>query len=90
MKVLTNIPLLDTKIYDQIRKKLLSVFGANFTQMVIGGAAINKEVEEFLRKIKFPFTVGYGMTECGPLISYAHHYELREYSCGQVLDGFLR
>lgn len=89
MKVLTSIPLLDAKIYDQIRKKLLNVFGANFTQMVIGGAAINKEVEEFLRKIKFPFTVGYGMTECGPLISYAHHYELREYSCGQVLKDLM-
>jgi len=89
MKVLTSIPILDVKIYAQIRKKLLSVFGENFTQMVIGGAAINKEVELFLRKIKFPFTVGYGMTECGPLISYAHHFELREFSCGQVLNGLM-
>lgn len=89
MKLLTSIPLIDNKIYDQIKKKLLVIFGENFTQMVIGGAAMNKEVEVFLRKIKFPFTVGYGMTECGPLISYSHHYELREYSCGQVLEGLM-
>ncbi len=89
MKVLTSIPLIDNKIYDQIRKKLLNVFGPNFTQVVIGGAALNREVEDFLRKIKFPLTVGYGMTECGPLISYSHHYEMRPYACGQVLDGFM-
>ncbi|PKP10937.1 MAG: long-chain fatty acid--CoA ligase [Bacteroidetes bacterium HGW-Bacteroidetes-4] len=89
MKVLTSIPLIDNKIYDQIRKKLLNVFGPNFTQVVIGGAALNREVEDFLRKIKFPMTVGYGMTECGPLISYSHHYEMRPYACGQVLDGFM-
>lgn len=89
MKILTNIPIIDAKIYDQIRKKLLAVFGPNFTQIVIGGAALNKEVEDFLRKIKFPFTVGYGMTECAPLISYSHFYEMRPYACGQVLEGFM-
>jgi long-chain acyl-CoA synthetase len=89
MKLLTKVPLIDKKIYDQIRKKLMKVFGDNFYQIVLGGAAINKEVEDFLRKIKFPFTVGYGMTECGPLISYAHHYELKEYSCGKILNGIM-
>lgn len=85
MRLLTSIPIIDAKIYDQVRKKLMNVFGDNFEQIVIGGAAINKEVEDFLRKIKFPFTVGYGMTECGPLISYANHSDLRKYSCGEVL-----
>lgn len=89
MKVLTSIPIIDNKIYEQIKKKLLNVFGENFTQIVIGGAALNKEVEVFLRKIGFPLTVGYGMTECGPLISYSHHYEMRPYACGQVLDGLM-
>lgn len=89
MKVLTSIPLIDSKIYEQVNKKLKNVFGENFTQVVIGGAALNKEVEDFLRKIKFPFTVGYGMTECAPLISYDHFYDLRTYSCGQVLEGYM-
>lgn len=89
MKVLTSIPLIDAKIYEKINNKLLAIFGENFTQIVIGGAAINKEVEDFLRKIKFPFTVGYGMTECAPLISYDHFHALKKYSCGQVLEGFM-
>jgi long-chain acyl-CoA synthetase len=89
MKVLTSIPLLDAKIYEQIKKKLLNIFGENFTQMVIGGAAINKEVEDFLRKIKFPYTVGYGMTECAPLISYSPHNEIRNHSCGKVIEEYL-
>lgn len=89
MKVLTSIPIIDAKIYDQIRKKLMAVFGNNFTQMVIGGAALNREVEEFLQKIKFPYTVGYGMTECGPLISYAPYYDNRMNSCGKILEGLM-
>jgi long-chain acyl-CoA synthetase len=89
IRLLTSIPIVDVKIYEQIKKKLMTVFGDNFYQIVIGGAAINKEVEEFLRKIKFPFAVGYGMTECGPLITYDHFFDLKEYSCGQVLEGFM-
>lgn len=89
MKLLTSIPILDQKIYDQVKKKLLNVFGDNFEQIVIGGAALNKEVEDFLRKIKFPFTVGYGMTECGPLISYSAHDETKTHACGQVLEGLM-
>ena len=65
------VPFLDTLVYSKIRKKLIDAFGGNFTQVIVGGAALNHEVEEFLYKIKFPFTVGYGMTECGPLISYS-------------------
>ena len=89
MKVLTSIPVIDAKIYEKINKKLLSVFGDNFNQMILGGAALNREVEEFLTKIKFPFTSGYGMTECAPLISYSHFYEHRPFSCGKVLDDLM-
>lgn len=54
--------------------------------MIIGGAALNRDVEQFLRRINFPFTVGYGMTECGPLISYAPWNETRIGSCGRIVD----
>lgn len=70
VKTLTKVPGLNNVIYKKIRQKLIDVFGGNFIEIVIGGAALNKEVENFLKKINFPFTVGYGMTECGPLISY--------------------
>lgn len=63
--------------------------GGNFHEIIIGGAALNKEVEEFLHKIKFPFTVGYGMTECGPLISYDHNYDFIPTSCGKILDNIM-
>jgi len=70
-KRLKNIPLLKNVVYKKVYSKLVDVFGGNFYEIVIGGAALNKEVETFLKKIKFPFTIGYGMTECGPLISYS-------------------
>ena len=79
------VPLLDSFIYSQIRKKLIDAFGGEFEEIIIGGAALNKEVEEFLHKIKFPFTVGYGMTECGPLISYLPWKEFIPGSCGRIL-----
>ena len=63
------IPFIATAIYTQIRKNLIEAFGGEFEEVIVGGAPLNKEVEDFLHKIKFPFTVGYGMTECGPLIS---------------------
>ena len=65
MKWALNIPLLDTQIYNQIRKKPIDALGGRFKEIIIGGAAMDKEVEEFFYKIKFPFTIGYGMTECG-------------------------
>ena len=71
MKWALNIPLLDNQIYAQIRKKLIDALGGRFKEVIIGGAAMNPEVTDFFYKIKFPFTIGYGMTECGPLISYA-------------------
>ena len=79
------VPLLDNFIYAQIRKKLIEAFGGEFEEIIIGGAALNKEVEEFLHKIKFPFTVGYGMTECAPLISYLPWKKFIPGSCGKIL-----
>jgi long-chain acyl-CoA synthetase len=81
-----NIPLLDTQIYAQIRKKLVNAMGGKFRQVIIGGAPLNKEVEDFLLKIKFPLSVGYGMTECAPLISFSLYPEFVPHSCGKVLD----
>lgn len=79
------IPFLDNYIYSKIRKKLIDAFGGEFEEVIVGGAPLNHEVEEFLYKIKFPFTVGYGMTECGPLISYTPWREFKLGSSGKVL-----
>lgn len=86
MRWVLKVPFLDQTILAQIRKKLVDAFGGNFSQVVVGGAPLNAEVEEFFHKIKFPFTVGYGMTECAPLISYAHTNDFLPKSAGQVLD----
>ena len=85
-KTLIKIPVLNSIVYNKVRKSLIDVFGGNLVEVVIGGAALNADVEKFLRKIKFPYTVGYGMTECGPLISYAYWSEFKERSCGKVVD----
>lgn len=79
------VPFLDDFIYSKIRRKLIEAFGGEFEEIIIGGAALNKEVEDFLIRIKFPFTVGYGMTECGPLISYLPWREFVPGSCGRIL-----
>lgn len=81
------VPFLDSLIYGKIRKKLIDAFGGNFEEVIVGGAPLNHEVEEFLHKIKFPFTVGYGMTECGPLISYTPWRKFVVGSSGRVLPG---
>lgn len=86
IKLLLKIPLLNLFIHSKIRKKLCDVFGGNFHEVVIGGAAFNAEAETFFRKIGFPFTVGYGMTECGPLISYSSWKETRLHSAGKNVD----
>ena len=85
-----NIPLLDQRIYKNIRQKMVDSFGGEFEEIIIGGAPLNKEVEEFLAKIKFPFTIGYGMTECGPLISYTHHTEFIPGSAGKILPEIMQ
>lgn len=83
------VPLLDTRIYDQIRKQLVDAFGGNFEEVIVGGAPFNAEVEEFLYKIRFPFTVGYGMTECAPLVSHTPWREFVLHSAGRVLPGIM-
>lgn len=90
MRLALNIPLLDSRIYAQIRKHLTDSMGGRFREVIVGGAAINQEVADFLYKIKFPFTVGYGMTECGPLISYDHNDEYVPGSCGKVLKDIMQ
>ena len=82
-KLLLKIPGLDRIVLNKIRKSLLEAFGNNFSVgIIIGGAALNREVEDLLKRMKFPYTVGYGMTECGPLISYRDKDEYVKYSCG--------
>ena len=86
MKVLLHLPYIDNKVYDKVRSKMLAAFGGNLLEMIIGGAGLNKDVEKFLRRIRFPYTVGYGMTECGPLICYAPWDVQRPGSCGRLVD----
>ncbi len=84
-----KMPLLDKVVLNKIREKLMEAFGGEFSQIIIGGAPLNAEVEAFLRRIKFPITIGYGMTETAPLISFTPWTEFRSQSCGQVLEGFM-
>ncbi|MGM9852655.1 MAG: AMP-binding protein [Muribaculaceae bacterium] len=86
MKVLMHVPFVDKKLFARIRERIIETFGGNVMEMIIGGAALNKDVEEFLIKIGFPFTVGYGMTECGPLISYCQWDSQKKGSCGRIVD----
>lgn len=82
---LLKLPFVNKLIHKKIRKQLLEGMGGEVYQFIVGGAALNPEVGAFLKKIGFPLTVGYGMTECAPLISYAYPYEWRLGSCGKVL-----
>ncbi len=84
-----KVPLLDEVVLSKIRQKLIDAFGGEFSQIIIGGAPLNAEVEAFLRRIKFPLTIGYGMTETAPLISFTPWTEFRSQSCGQVLKGLM-
>lgn len=86
MKLLMHIPLVDEHLLGKIKEKLDETFGGQLKQMIIGGAGVNADVAAFLRRIKFPFTVGYGMTECAPLITYAPWEEQRPGSCGRIVD----
>ncbi len=86
MKFLLKVPGIKNILLKKIRGKLVDVFGGNFHEVVIGGAAFNKEAEDFFKKMKFPFSIGYGMTECGPLISYSNWEVTRLRSAGQVVD----
>jgi long-chain acyl-CoA synthetase len=86
VKTLFKIPGVNQILYRKINKKLTEVFGGNFHEVVVGGAPFSAEAEAFLRKIKFPATVGYGMTECGPLISYAPWKTSKYQSSGKCVD----
>lgn len=81
-KFLLSVPGLRRIVYSKVRKELEEAFGGNFYEVIIGGAALNKEVESFLSRIGFRYTVGYGMTECAPIISYAPWDTARKFSCG--------
>ena len=86
MKVLLHIPLVDDKLLARIKTRIEETFGGRLQELIIGGAGLSKDVEAFLRRIGFPYTVGYGMTECGPLISYAPWDEQRAGSCGRAVS----
>ena len=86
MKILLYVPFVDDQLLAKVKAKITETFGGNLHELIIGGAALNKDVEAFLRRIKFPYTVGYGMTECAPLIAYAPWQEARKASCGRVVD----
>ena len=89
MKLALSVPFLANRIYGQICKKLVESLGGQFCEVIVGGAAMNQEVTDFLYKIKFPFTIGYGMTECGPLISYSNHRVYVPGSCGHILKDIM-
>ena len=90
MSIAMRIPLINTAIYSTIRSKLMEQFGGCVELFIVGGAALNRETEDFLRTIKFPITVGYGMTECAPLISFEVSQRFKPGSCGRILgDGLL-
>lgn len=86
MKILLKIPLINDLIYKKILAKLTLVFGGNFKELVIGGAAFCTRGESFFKRINFPFAIGYGMTECGPLVSYASWTEFRPGAVGKPVD----
>ena len=84
-KFLLKVPGLDRIVLNKIKKSLLTAFGNGFTTgLILGGAPLNREVEDLLKRMKFPYVVGYGMTECGPLISYRDKSEFVKYSCGTM------
>lgn len=86
VKILWYTPIVGNIIRKKVANKLLQSFGGEIRYLIIGGAALNKKVEKSLRQIKFPYTVGYGMTECGPIVSYAHWKQFKKYSCGRLAD----
>lgn len=86
-KLLLNLPIISDKIKEQIRIHAMEVFGGNFIEIVIGGAPFNPEVEAFLRKINFPYTIAYGMTEAAPLICHSRWDEILYTSCGKTVSN---
>lgn len=87
IKFALKLPLLDQFIMNKIKTELVNAFGGEFYEVIIGGAAFNKEVEAFFKKMEFPFTVGYGMTECAPIITYDDYKTAKLYSCGKIVPN---
>ena len=84
IKLMLNLPVLDKMVKNKIRDSLVQAFGGKFGEVIIGGAPFNREAEAFFKRINFPFTIGYGMTECAPIITYVHWDKTKLYSCGKA------
>ncbi len=87
MRLLLNMPVINKKVKEKICEQVYEAFGGNAYEVIIGGAALNQEVEKFLDSIEFPYTVGYGTTECAPLISYSDYHDAVMGSCGTAVKG---
>lgn len=87
IKFAMKVPGLDQLVINKIKHELINAFGGEFYEIIIGGAAFNKEVESFFKKMGFPFTVGYGMTECAPIITYSDWKTEKLYSCGEIVPN---
>ena len=85
VRLLRNIPLINKKVEEKICEQVKQAFGGKFYEIIIGGAAFNQEVEQFLHRINFPYTVGYGATECAPIICYADYQSFVPGSCGRAV-----
>lgn len=83
MRLLLNMPVVNKKVNQKICDQVVKAFGGNFYEIIVGGAAFNQEVEQFLKRIGFPYTVGYGTTECAPIICYADYHDFAPCSCGK-------
>ena len=83
MRLLLNMPIVSKKVNQKIKEQVVNAFGGSFYEIIIGGAAFNQEVEQFLKRIDFPYTVGYGATECAPIICYADYHDFAPGSCGK-------
>ena len=84
IKVMLRMPFIDQRIKNRIHDELVKAFGGEFVEIIVGGAPLNHEVEPFLKSISLAFTVGYGLTECGPIVSYAPWNERPLFSCGRA------
>lgn len=84
MKILLKVPIINDKIKATVREQLIQAFGGDFYEIIIGGAAFNSEIEQFLKSVDFPYTVGYGMTECAPIICYEDWKKFKPGSCGKA------
>ena len=87
IKFVMKLPILEQIVMNKIKTELINAFGGEFYEVIIGGAAFNKEVESFFKKMEFPFTVGYGMTECAPIITYEDYKTAKLYSCGRIVPN---